>query len=108
MPKAEEAARKALELDDGLSEAHDALGYVELIYRWDWRAAQQHLQRAIELNPRKALPQDHYASYLSDLGRHAGAFTTSERARELCPLSFLIQSNPGLYFFFGRVYDRPL
>lgn len=59
MPKAEEAARKALDLDDGLSEAHDALGYAELLYRWDWWAAQQHLQRAIELNPGNALAQDH-------------------------------------------------
>jgi TolB-like protein/DNA-binding winged helix-turn-helix (wHTH) protein/Flp pilus assembly protein TadD len=108
MPKAEEAARKALELDDSLSEAHDALGYVELIYRWDWQAAQQHLQRAIELNPNNALAQDHYASYLSALGRHAEAFTASERARELDPLSLLIQANNGVYFFLGRAYDRAI
>jgi TolB-like protein/DNA-binding winged helix-turn-helix (wHTH) protein len=108
MPKAEEAARKALELDDGLSEAHDALGYVELIYRWDWPATQQHLQRAIELNPGNALAQDHYASYLSALGRHAEAFATSERARALDPLSLLIQGNNGVYFFLGRDYDRAI
>jgi TolB-like protein/DNA-binding winged helix-turn-helix (wHTH) protein/Tfp pilus assembly protein PilF len=108
MPKAEEAARKALELDDTLSEAHDALGYVELIYRWDWPAAQQHLQRAIELNPGNALAQDHYANYLSALGHHAEAFATSERARELDPLSLLIQANNGMYFFLGREYDRAI
>jgi TolB-like protein/DNA-binding winged helix-turn-helix (wHTH) protein/Tfp pilus assembly protein PilF len=108
MPKAEDAARKALELDDGLSEAHDALGYVELIYRWDWPAAQQHLQRAIELNPGNALAQDHYAAYLSSIGRHAEAFATSERARELDPLSLLIQGNSGVYFFLGREYDRAI
>ena len=108
MPKAEEAARKALELDDGLSEAHDALGYVELIYRWDWPAAQQHLQRAIELNPGNALAQDHYANYFSALGRHAEAFATSERARALDPLSLLIQANNGMYFFLGRDYDRAI
>jgi TolB-like protein/DNA-binding winged helix-turn-helix (wHTH) protein/Tfp pilus assembly protein PilF len=108
MPKAEEAARKALELDDTLSEAHDALGYVELIYRWDWGAAQQHLQRAIELNPGNALAQDHYAAYLSAIGRHAEAFSTSERARELDPLSLLIQANKGVYFFLGREYDRAI
>ena len=108
MPKAEEAARKALELDDGLSEAHDALGYVELIYRWDWPAAQQHLQRAIQLNPGNALAQDHYANYLSALGHHAEAFATSERARALDPLSLLIQANNGMYFFLGREYDRAI
>jgi TolB-like protein/DNA-binding winged helix-turn-helix (wHTH) protein/Tfp pilus assembly protein PilF len=108
MPKAEDAARKALELDDTLSEAHDALGYVELIYRWDWGAAQQHLQRAIELNPGNALAQDHYANYFSALGRHVEAFATSERARELDPLSLLIQANNGLYFFLGREYDRAI
>src|SRR5258708_11754969 len=105
MPKAEEAARKALELDDGLSEAHDALGYVELIYRWDWRAAQQHLQRAIQLNPRNALAQNHYASYLSNLWRHAEALTSSERAPELDPPSLLIPTHNRMYFFFGRGYD---
>jgi TolB-like protein len=108
MPKAEEAARKALELNDTLSEAHDALGYVELIYRWDWPAAQQQLQRAIELNPGNALAQDHYANYLSALGRHTEAFTTSERARALDPLSLLIQANNGLYFFMGREYERAI
>lgn len=108
MPKAEEAVRKALEMDDTLSEAHDALGYVELLYRWDWRAAQQHLKRAIELNPGNALAQDHYANYLSALGRHAEAFTASERARELDPLSLLIQANSGLYFFMGHEYDRAI
>lgn len=108
MPKAEDAARKALELDDQLSEAHDALGYVELIYRWDWRAAQRHLQRAIELNPGNALAQDHYANYLSALGRHAEAFATSARARELDPLSLLIQANNGMYFFLGREYSRAI
>jgi TolB-like protein/DNA-binding winged helix-turn-helix (wHTH) protein/Tfp pilus assembly protein PilF len=108
MPKAEVAARKALELDDTLSEAHDALGYVELIYRWDWGAAQQHLHRAIELNPGNALAQDHYAAYLSAIGRHAEAFSTSERARELDPLSLLIQANKGVYFFLGREYDRAI
>ena len=108
MPKAEEAARKALELDDSLSEAHDALGYVELMYRWNWPAARQHLQRSIELNPDNALAQDHFANYFSALGRHAEAFTTSDRARELDPLSLLIQANSGLYFFFGREYDRAI
>jgi TolB-like protein/DNA-binding winged helix-turn-helix (wHTH) protein/Tfp pilus assembly protein PilF len=108
MPKAEEAARKALALDGTLSEAHDALGYVELIYRWDWPAAQQQLQRAIELNPGNALAQDHYAAYLSAIGRHSEAFTTSERARALDPLSLLIQANNGVYLFLGREYDRAI
>jgi tetratricopeptide (TPR) repeat protein len=81
---------------------------VELIYRWDWLAAQQHLQRAIELNPGNALAQDHYANYLSALGRHAEAFSSSERALELDPRSLLIQANNGLYFFLGREYDRAI
>ena len=108
MPKAKEAARKALELDETLSEAHDALGWVEFIYGWNWPAAEQHLKRAIELNPGNALAHDHYANYLSSFARHAEAFAESQRAREIDPLSLLIQADSGFYFYMGRKYDRAI
>ena len=108
MPKAKEAARKALELDEKLSEAHDALGWVEFIYGWNWSRAEQHLKRAIELNAGNALAHDHYANYLSSFARHTEAIAESQRAQEIDPLSLVIQADSGLYFYMSREYDRAI
>jgi TolB-like protein/Tfp pilus assembly protein PilF len=108
LPNAKEAARKALELEEKLSEAHDALGWVEFIYGWNWTAAEQQLKRAIEINSSNALAHDHYANYFSSFGRHAEAFAESQRAQALDPLSLLIHANSGLYFYMGRQYDRAI
>ena len=108
LPRAEEAAKRALELDEKLSEAHDALGWVDFIYRWDWTAAERELQRAIELNSSNALAHDHYANFLLSVGRHAQAFAESRQAQALDPLSFWIHADSGLYFFMGRQYDSAI
>jgi len=107
MPKAEEAAKRALELDESLSEAHDALAWVEFAYEWNWSVAEQHLRRAIELNPGNALAHDHYAYYLASLDRE-GAPEQTQLARELDPLSLTILADSGFYFYMLRQYDRAI
>ena len=54
MPKAKEAALKAVELDDTLAEGHAELGSVLFQYDYDWPAAERELRRAVELNPNYA------------------------------------------------------
>jgi tetratricopeptide (TPR) repeat protein len=49
--KAKAAARKAVDLDDGLAEAHAALGGVLLWLEWDWAGAEREITRALTLNP---------------------------------------------------------
>lgn len=107
MPKAEEAATHALELDETLSEAHDALGWVEFAYEWNWPAAEQHLKRALELNPGNALAHDHYAYYLASMGRD-GAVEQNQLAREIDPFSLTILADSGFYFYMLRQYDRAI
>jgi tetratricopeptide (TPR) repeat protein len=51
MPKARDAALKALQLDGNLADAHASLGVAELILNWNWSGAEQEFKRAIELNP---------------------------------------------------------
>ncbi len=50
-PLARQAARKALEQDEMLAEAHVSLGAVRGFYEWDWKACEHSLRRAIDLNP---------------------------------------------------------
>jgi TolB-like protein/DNA-binding winged helix-turn-helix (wHTH) protein/Tfp pilus assembly protein PilF len=76
MPKAEAAAKKALELDDLLPEAHHAFAAVELFYRWDWEGAEKESERAIELNP--GLAEGHHLhAYILETRNH-----TEEALRE--------------------------
>lgn len=108
MPKAKQAAKKALELEETLSEAHDALGWVEFAYDWDWPAAERDLRRALELNPGNALAHDHYANYLSSSSHHPEAFAEARRALEIDPLSLAVQADSGFYSYMGREYDRAI
>lgn len=86
LPKAETAARKAVDLDENLAEAHLALAWVNS-HAWDWVDAEREHKRAIESNPN--LPQAHrqYTFYLTIHGRREEALAESRHALELDPLS---------------------
>ena len=90
MPRAEAAARKALALDDGLAEAHASLAGVLYRYHWEWDSAGKEFQRSLELDPNYAEGHRAYAVYLVTLRRHEEAFGAARRARELSPLSAVI------------------
>ena len=60
MPKAKEAALRALSLDDGLAEAHAALGLILILYDYDFAGAEREFKRAIELNPNYATAHHFY------------------------------------------------
>ena len=104
-PQADEAARKALALDDSLAAAHTSLAMVRFNYDWDWSRAERGFQRAIELDSDYPNAHHWYADYLSAIGRHDQAITESERARRLDPLSPIINAWLGWRHHFARQYD---
>ena len=86
MPKAKAAALKAIELDDTLAEAHSSLGFIKLVFDWDWPGAEQELRRALELNPNSALAHMHYGRYLLLVPhRIDDAIQSCQRAYDLDP-----------------------
>ena len=88
MPKARAAAMKALEIDETLAEAHNALA--DVLYEYDWKFAEgeREFKRAIELNPNYATAHHWYSEYLLTMGRNEEAIAEIKRAQELDPLSF--------------------
>ena len=86
MPKAKAAAARAIELDDTLAEAHASLGYVKLMFDWDWPGAAAEFHRSLELNPN--LPQAHtgYANYFLTLRRTDEAVEELRQAQAIDPL----------------------
>lgn len=108
MPKAREAAKKALEIDESLGEAHAALAFVSWMYDYDWKTAEKGFQTAIALNPGYATAHQWYAVCLAHLGRKDEAQAEIERARQLDPLSLQINAAVVQVFYFGRAYDRAI
>lgn len=108
-PKAKAAARKALEIDDTLSEAHAAFGATEMFYEWDWSVAERELRRAIELNPSDPNARRLYSYFLTAAGRFDEAIAQAElNQRELDPLSLISYADMVRAFYFARRYDEAL
>lgn len=88
MPKAKQAAEKALSLDDSLAAAHTALAYVNALYDFDWAAAERGFKRAMELNTGDSDAHFGYSiAFLTPQGRREEAVHEMEIARDLDPLS---------------------
>ena len=87
MPLAEAAAKKALELDDSLPEAHHAMAAVEFFFGWNWNAAEKESQRAIELNPSFAEARHLHAYILGTLNRTDESLREDKLTVELDPFA---------------------
>jgi TolB-like protein len=105
-PKAIVAATKALEIDETLAEAQISLALTRFFYDWDWDGAEQGFQRALELNPNYAQGHQWYGLFLVSLGRGQEAVVEAEHARELDPLSLIINAMTGYVFHYVREYDQ--
>jgi tetratricopeptide (TPR) repeat protein len=106
VPKAKAAVTKALELDDTLAEAHNALAEIKYQFDYDWPGAEKEFKRAVELNPNAAFIRLGYGFYLMSAGRFDEALAELERAQELDPSSLTINRVRGRLFYFMRQYDR--
>ncbi len=104
MPKARQAAEKALSLDDSLAAAHTALAYVNALYDFNWPAAEREFKRAMQLNVGDADAHFGYSIvYLAPLGRMEEAVHEMQAARDLDPLSPIESTYLGLaYQFVGK------
>src|ERR1700674_178923 len=90
-----EFANKALQIEPSLAEARASLAYVKLYYDWDWRGAEEELQRAIAVNPNYATAHHWFSVLLTAQGRHDEALSEIGRAHELDPLSVPINTDIG-------------
>ena len=106
--KSEAAARRAVELDSGSSEAHSALGWQLLSYDRDYADAEKEFQRAVELNSSNADAHDGLANYLAIRGQFGESVAEVRKARNLDPLSLIMNSDLGKMLFYARRYDEAI
>lgn len=106
MPRAKAAALKAVKAGPRLPETHLALGLVRELYDWDWPRARQDLKLAVDLEPGNATALFEYGFFLSRMGELDEAFATMRRARELDPLSPVINTNLGVNYYYQRSFEQ--
>jgi pentatricopeptide repeat protein len=105
-PKAISAARKALELDPDLADAHVLLGDMHQI-QWQWGEAEHEYNTALQLNPNNSAAHNALANWLTCQGRTDEALNSYRRARELDPLG-TIGVGAGWILFHAKRYDEAI
>jgi len=108
VPKAMAAAKKAIEIDDSLAEAHIAICMGAFAYDWDWSAAEKECRRGIEIDPNNSDSHGHFAFVLSNTGRHEEALAEVKRSRELNPLDLAQNALEGQYLLHAGRADEAL
>jgi len=93
------AAKKAVELDDSLAEAHRALAFAEFWGAWDFADSEKEFRRAIELNPRDPVARRWYANSFAMPGRFAECLEQINKAQELDPSSHATLADKGIMLF---------
>ena len=107
-PKAREYAKRALEIDSNLADAHAVMGIISTCYDWEWESAECEFKRALELNPNSAEIHQIYSFLLSITGQHEKALTEARFAQKLDPLSGEITGMASWIIFRSGQFDEAL
>jgi tetratricopeptide (TPR) repeat protein len=103
--RARAAARKALELDGELGDAHGSLAHVRL-HDWDWEGLDRDFKRATELNPSLAIVYYWYGEYLMCQGRREEAVASTEIAYRMDPLSPVIRASLAMILYLAHRFEE--
>jgi len=101
------AAKRAIELNSTLAEAHSALG-LALLADLQWTGSERELKEAISLNPNSAISHMHYGWYLTFVGRFEDGIREMKEAQTIDPLSVTIYVTSGNIYYWARDYDLSL
>lgn len=105
--KAAEAAHHALALDDGVAEAHATLGMIA-VHHWVLHSEEgdREFQRALQLNPNYATAHHWYAFARLFSDKRSEALTQIDLARQLDPLSAIINADEGHFLYAAERYPE--
>lgn len=106
LPKAREAALRAVEIDANLAEAHSSLALLYVYFDHDWSKAEKEFRTALELAPDLLSAHQRYGSYLTFMGRFEEALRHYETALELDPFSLQVNMNLATTYYLRGEYDR--
>ena len=105
-PKAKDWALKALEIDAALAEGRTALAAIRFYHDWDWAGAEDEYRQVIDLNPNYAEAHRLYGYYLAAMGRRNDSLAEFSRARELSPVSLVVNTGLASGLFYAGEHNR--
>jgi DNA-binding winged helix-turn-helix (wHTH) protein/Tfp pilus assembly protein PilF len=108
VPKARNAAQRAIALDDNLPEGHYLMGQIYMDHDKNFVAAQEEFERALAINDKAGRLYHHYGMWLGHLGRVEEALASLRRAREIEPMTLLYAGNYGMLLYEARRYDEAI
>ncbi len=106
IPRAKEAASRAISLDENLGEAYASLALAEFFYDRNWTKAEDDYKRAIALNPNYAEAFHTYSHFLTARGRVAESLAMSQRCLEIAPSDVILRVHLGWHYQNSRQYDK--
>ena len=106
MPRARDAANRALTIDPSHARAHASLARTTMIFDWDWVTAGWHFTRAVELKPGDPITHQWRSYYLSAIGRHDEAVAEARRSVAADPLSLNSNTALGFVLYLARRFDE--
>lgn len=107
-PKAKEAALKALHIDNTIAEAHASLAGIIMDFEWNWQEAEKEYKEALKINPGYANAYQWYASLLLMMGKFDEAIKMIKRAKELDPLSIIINYVLAQFYHYSGSNDEAM
>jgi DNA-binding winged helix-turn-helix (wHTH) protein/tetratricopeptide (TPR) repeat protein len=108
LPRAKEAAERAVALDPGIAEGHTALGHVYMVFDRDYAKAEAEYEKARQANEKFARLWHHLGILRGFQARPDEALAAMRRARELEPMTFLYNANYGLVLYYSRRFDEAI
>ena len=105
-PRAKAAAQRAIELDEKLAEAHVTLGCVATFFEANRETAEREFRRALALNSNYAVAHQWYGAHLCFMSDFQHGLAELEDARQLEPLSPMINVQLGVGFYLARRYGE--
>ena len=108
MPKAKEAAQRALAIDPTLAEPHISLGWASFTYDWDWPAATRHFEQARALDAAAVDNHPSYQFYLTLAGRSEDAVRVARQALARNPVSAFLSHYLSVQLALGGRLDEAL
>jgi len=106
--KQRDAALRAIEIDDSLSEGHAELADAVMNLNWDWHLADRELARALELNPNSNSSHLARALFTARIGQFPIAINEIKHSLELDPVSSRSLKSAALVYYYGRHYEEAL
>jgi serine/threonine protein kinase/tetratricopeptide (TPR) repeat protein len=107
-PKAEQAALKALSIDDNLAQAHTSLGYIKFYYQRDQSGSELEFRRAVQINPSYAQAHHWFALALMALNRPVEAISELQIAEQLNPRAPIVKTALCMAHFYAEQYEIAL